>query len=275
MNINKNIFDGIKSFLGVTAVVTAFVVPAFAASDGCDNEKNDRIVAELALCSTHVYNIGGVSNPTNESDKQLMRDVVALKTTVMTQQMKKQYDYLDATIRRFKTQLEKAVLTTKLQAAGAGSSNDGSSSGRRGMGNISGDQNNYLAGTQNCNNMSTTAEVYTCLRSNYNLIYNMSNGGTNISTELRKQLANDAKVAATNADNNWSLNLNVKVDNQPIDCQEAKKINSRAIFQGCLNALNIAIRKATGSLAQPQQQPQQQQPQQQQPQPQQQPQQQQ
>lgn len=250
----KNIFDGIKSFLGVTAVVTAFVMPAFAASDGCDKENNDRIVAELALCSTHVYNIGDVSNPTNESDKQLMRDVVALKSTVMTQQMKKQYDYLDATIRRFKTQLEKAVLTTKLQAAGADSSNGGSSSGGRGMGNINGDQNNYLAGTQNCNNMSTTAEVFTCLRSNYNLIYNMSNGGANINAELRKQLANDAKVAVQNADKNWETDLTAKVDNQTIDCREAQKINSRAIFQECLNSLNIAIRKATSNLASKQQQ---------------------
>lgn len=252
MNINKNIFDGIKSFLGVTAVVTAFVVPAFAASDGCDDEKNDRIVAELALCSTHVYNIGDVSNPTNESDKQLMRDVVALKTTVMTQQMKKQYDYLDATIRRFNTQLEKAVLTTKLQAAGAGSSNDGSSSGRRGMGNISGDQNNYLAGTQNCNNMSTTAEVYTCLRSNYNLIYNMSNGGANINAELRKQLANDAKVVNDNADGpklDKKVLTEVEVDNKKVDCTNAQSINSRTRFQECLNKLNIQIRTATGNLA--------------------------
>lgn len=256
----KNIFDGIKSFLGVTAVVTAFVMPAFAASDGCDKEDNDRIVAELALCSTHVYNIGDVSNPTNESDKQLMRDVVALKSTVMTQQMKKQYDYLDATIRRFKTQLEKAVLTTKLQAAGADSSDGGSSSGGRGMGNINGDQNNYLAGTQNCNNMSTTAEVFTCLRSNYNLIYNMSNGGANINAELRKQLANDAKVVNDNArggglteksDENVMI---ITSGGKQVDCTNAQSINSRTIFQECLNKLNIQIRTATSNLASKQQQ---------------------
>jgi len=264
MQTDKNSFDRIKNFLCVTTVIAAFVVPAFAASDGCDDEKNDRIVAELALCSTHVYNIGDVSNPTNESDKQLMRDVVALKTTVMTQQMKKQYDYLDATLRRFNTQLEKAVLTTKLQAAGAGSSNDGSSSGRRGMGNISGDQNNYLAGTQNCNNMSTTAEVYTCLRSNYNLIYNMSNGGANINAELRKQLANDAKVVCDNA-----IGAGIDAEktglgcpkedatgttNKTSGCINAQSINSRTIFQECLNKLNISIRSATSNLASKQQQ---------------------
>ncbi len=262
METNKNSFDRIKNFLCVTTVIAAFVVPAFAASDGCDDEKNDRIVAELALCSTHVYNIGDVSNPTNESDKQLMRDVVALKTTVMTQQMKKQYDYLDATLRRFKTQLEKAVLTTKLQAAGADSSNSGTSSSVRGMGNISGDKNNYLAGTQNCNNMSTTSEVFTCLRSNYNLIYNMSNGGTNISAELRKQLANDVQVVVDNAAgatiNKGDLQQ-VKIDGKTVDCTQVKQINNRTIFQQCLNKLNISIRNATSNLTSKQQQPQKQQ----------------
>ena len=95
--------------------------PVRAAGDGCEDEKNDRITPELALCSVHAYNIGSSSNPTG-ADKQLMKEIIALKTTVITQQMNKQYEYMEAMIRRFKTQLEKAVLTTKLQAAKIASS---------------------------------------------------------------------------------------------------------------------------------------------------------
>lgn len=86
--------------------------------DGCDNDANDRIAPELALCSAHAYNIGLSENPSG-ADKQLMKEIIALKTTVIAQQMNKQYEYMDSMIRRFKTQLEKAVLTTKMQAAGA------------------------------------------------------------------------------------------------------------------------------------------------------------
>ncbi len=102
---------------------TTAATPASTTGNGCEDEDNDRIIAELALCSTHAYNIGLDQNPENTSDKQLIKDAVALKTTIMTQQMNKQYEYLESMMRRFKTQLEKAVLTTKLQKAGASSGN--------------------------------------------------------------------------------------------------------------------------------------------------------
>ena len=227
----------------------------------------DYILPEYAMCTTHVYNIGKTENSSVAADKQEMKDVIALKTTIMTQQMKAQYDYLDATMRRLKTQLEKAILTTKLQAAGAGTTSDG---GTYTSGNT-GDKNIYLAGTQNCNNMNTTAEVFTCLRSNYNLIYNMSNGGTNITTELRKQLANDVGVVVSNASgaelktnnstddqsskNNVSSGLpNVMVDNKTVDCSEVRQIQGRNAFQKCLAQLNIEIRNATSKLNARQQQ---------------------
>lgn len=221
----------------------------------------DYILPEYAMCTTHVYNIGKTENSSVAADKQEMKDVIALKTTIMTQQMKAQYDYLDATMRRLKTQLEKAILTTKLQAAGAGTTSDGGTST---SGNT-GDKNIYLAGTQNCNNMNTTAEVFTCLRSNYNLIYNMSNGGTNITTELRKQLANDVGVVVSNASgaelttnnsanaqsskNDVSSGLpNVMVDNKTVDCSVVRQIQGRNAFQKCLAQLNIEIRNATSKL---------------------------
>ena len=104
-------------------------MPAYA-DNGCENDDNDAIVAELALCSTHAYNIGATENPTG-ADKELMRDVIAMKTTLITQQMYRQYEQMESMLRRLKTQLEKAVLTTGLEAKGAspsGSSLPGGSS---------------------------------------------------------------------------------------------------------------------------------------------------
>lgn len=228
----------------------------------------DYILPQYAMCTTHVYNIGKTENPSVAADKQEMKDVIALKTTIMTQQMKAQYDYLDATMRRLKTQLEKAILTTKLQAAGAATTSGGAASGAYGD---TGDKNIYLAMAQNCNNMNTTAEVFTCLRSNFKLIYKMSNGGTNITTELRKQLANDVGVVVSNASgaelttnnstndqsskNDVSPGLpNVMVDNKTVDCSEVRQIQGRNAFQKCLAQLNIEIRNATSKLNAHQQQ---------------------
>lgn len=221
----------------------------------------DYILPQYAMCTTHVYNIGKTENPSVAADKQEMKDVIALKTTIMTQQMKAQYDYLDATMRRLKTQLEKAILTTKLQAAGAGTTSDG---GTYTSGNT-GDKNIYLAGTNNCGNMDTTTGVFTCLRRNYDTIYNSSNGGTNITTELRKQLANDISVVVSNSSISTGLTKNtnsspgsglpyVKVDDQIANCSVVKEVQGRKVFQECLSRLNIQIRLASDNLNARQQQ---------------------
>lgn len=215
----------------------------------------DYILPQYAMCTTHVYNIGKTENSSVAADKQEMKDVIALKTTIMTQQMKAQYDYLDATMRRLKTQLEKAILTTKLQAAGAGTTSDG---GTYTSGNT-GDKNIYLAGTNNCGNMDTTTGVFTCLRRNYDTIYNSSNGGTNITTELRKQLANDISVVVSNSSISTGLTANtkstpesglpyVKVDDQIANCSVVKEVQGRKVFQECLSRLNIQIRLASDNL---------------------------
>lgn len=221
----------------------------------------DYILPQYAMCTTHVYNIGKTENSSVAADKQEMKDVIALKTTIMTQQMKAQYDYLDATMRRLKTQLEKAILTTKLQAAGAGTTSDGGTST---SGNT-GDKNIYLAGTNNCGNMDTTTGVFTCLRRNYDTIYNSSNGGINITTELRKQLANDISVVVSNSSISTGLTANtkstpesglpyVKVDDQIANCSVVKEVQGRKVFQECLSRLNIQIRLASDNLNARQQQ---------------------
>ena len=95
-----------------------------------------------ALCSVHSHNIGfsdeqtgAPANPTDAEQIAEMNEVIALKATVIAQQMKQQYDFLNATIKRFKTQLEKAVLTSKMEiltgtsASGSSGSAGSSSSG--------------------------------------------------------------------------------------------------------------------------------------------------
>lgn len=242
----------------IAAVVAAVLMPlgAFAATgNGCEEDSNnDYINPELALCSTHVYNIGGITNPDNEAQRQVMRDVVALKTTIMTQQMYKQYEYLESMIKRFKTQLEKAVLTTKLQAVGADtteSSSGGSLSFK------SSDSNIKLAGAQNC--VSTTYQnAYSCLTSNIQLVLNAVNGGNNIG-EARRQLEADLGVAVTwgivcegkNAKGSYYGRPNSK-DNS---CGEASlskcndsKSNARKWVTECAQQLNAVISTAAYEL---------------------------
>ncbi len=224
------------------------VMPAFSAvSNGCDKEDNIYIAPELALCSTHVYNIGKTENPSNDTERAAMREVVALKTTLMTQQMKQQYDYLDATIRRFKTQLEKAILTTSLQAAGASNENSGNGGGRLAGNNGYNDPNVFLAGTQNCNNKATTAELFSCLQQNYNVIANMSNNGQSSTNELKRQLAYDCKLA----DSNYYTTNGSGIDKK---CIDHKTISKNADFKDCLTDLISAIRKQSDHMANAQRQ---------------------
>ena len=167
-------------------VALVLCVPVYA-DNGCENDDNDAIVAELALCSTHAYNIGKTENPTG-ADKELMRDVIAMKTTLITQQMYRQYEQMESMLRRLKTQLEKAVLTTGLEAKGAsssGSSSSGSSSFK------SDDRNIHMAGVKNCLNYYQDSEILKCYEDNLNMIVNMSGNGDNVSSELKKQLVQD------------------------------------------------------------------------------------
>ena len=141
----------------VIGAIPLFCVPnmAFSASDnGCGVSSNSYINPEIALCSTHVYNIRQTKNPSDATSKQAMRDVIALKTTLMTQQLEQQYDFLEATVSRLKTQLQKAVLTTNLEAAGASSSSS--------SGGIAGIAENGVSGAENCRS-GTTIDVMASL----------------------------------------------------------------------------------------------------------------
>ena len=122
-----------------------------------------------AICDTHQYNANVPAGQKLNSDKIAeMKEIIGLKTTVISQQMYKQYEYLNATLRRLKTQLEKATLTATLEAAGA-KSEDGSSSG--GLLGSSSSKNSQYA---DCFGKDIQSTLY-CLRQNYAALSNQIN----------------------------------------------------------------------------------------------------
>ena len=231
----------------VCALMLISVVPAMAAVDnGCSKEENDRINPALALCTTHAYNIKETQNPSGVN-KQVMRDVVAMKTTVMTQQMNKQYEYLEAMIRRFKTQLEKAVLTTGLEAKGASTS---SASGSAGSSYQSSDRNMHMAGVENCNEKISPLDVLTCLNKNMNTISNATqNVSTDISSNVRKQFVQDYNLLVGIRAGDvkcWEQTGNEKNDMCATDAGVRKKKD----FQKCFDQMRSCLRNKSYELEQ-------------------------
>ena len=137
----------------------------------------------LALCSVHAYNVGDAQNPTDTARASEIEDVIGMKTTVMVQQLKQQYDELNAVIKRFKTQLEKAVLTSKIEViTGTTSSSTNSSS--------TSNSTNGLANANDCSFVDYD-KVFDCLMGNLQKIQQAAS--TDIGN-ARKQLAKDWNV---------------------------------------------------------------------------------
>lgn len=233
-----------KIFVGLLVALVC-VAPAVA-DNGCENDDNDAIVAELALCSTHAYNIGLTSNPTG-ADKELMRDVIAMKTTLITQQMYRQYEQMESMLRRLKTQLEKAVLTTGLQAKGASSS--GSSSSKYGSAYKSNDRNVHLYAAKNCNEELLPADVMKCLNTNMTTISNATGNADDVSLEAAKQLANDFKLLKNTAPANAECNYSTEEDSKNAECLDPKEIRKKKNFQTCFDNMRSCLRTKTYELS--------------------------
>ena len=209
------------SVVAVLAPMSVFAASGTGCEEGLDNEY---ISPELALCTTHVYNIGGDKNPDNDAQREIMKDVVALKTTVMTQQMYKQYEYLESMMKRFKTQLEKAVLTTKLEAAGAGTNNSSSDNSSF----KSSDRTVVLESAKNCNNETTKLDVYECLQGNITTVLNAVDD--NKISDAKRQLESDIKVAT-----GWGIN-------KPSECNS---LSGSTRLRDCAYALRRVVVTAT------------------------------
>jgi hypothetical protein len=228
----KDIFVGLL-------VALVLCVPAVA-DNGCENDDNDAIVAELALCSTHAYNIGKTENPTG-ADKELMRDVIAMKTTLITQQMYRQYEQMDSMLRRLKTQLEKAVLTTGLEAKGASSSSSSSSGGSSFK---SDDRNIHMAGVKNCLNYYQDSEILKCYEDNLNMIVNMSGNGDSVSSELKKQLVQDfCKLSSQRINSSYNCTDDKKNFEEYCSGSDAKKPQTldKRNFQAMIDAMRSCL----------------------------------
>lgn len=170
----------------------------------------------FGLCSTHAHNAGFLStetglptNPTAGEDTAYMNEVIALKSTVIAQQLKEQYDQLNAVVKRFKTQLEKAVLTSKIEVLTGNAASGNSGGGASGSYN-----NNGLANAEDCYAVEE-ANVYDCFSRN---LAKISQAVDNDLTGARKQLNNDInimtaydiKAEAGNCDNGLSSKNNIK-----------------------------------------------------------------
>lgn len=180
------IFD-IKKLFRVVAVVAICMLSFGAHAGYYDDDDYDEcpyFTPAYALCTTHAYNAAMGTNPTDSSQIAKMNEIIALKATVIAQQMKQQYDVLNAMVKRFKTQLEKAVLKSKIEVMTGGSSSSSSSGG-------SSSNNGGLATAEDCDTVGQR-NLYDCLTRNLNKINQAVEKDL---SNARKQLVIDYNIA--------------------------------------------------------------------------------
>lgn len=236
----RNIFA--KIFVTGVMLGCVLVMPVWAAaSNGCDIY--DEINPEVALCTVHAYNIRSEVNP-DYSRRSEMQEVIALKTTIIAQQMYKQYEYLEAMIRRLKTQLEKATLTASLQAAGAKSSSDGTESDVNWKDK---DRDIFMDdGITNCKKIINMGSMLTCYQGNIDQIDSQSNNGNNPTTEMKKQLAHEIEGMKENLSyrqyNSDGSTTPVKCTDKDIDKGCENNSMSGEKFRTCIKKAYVCLR---------------------------------
>ena len=204
---------------------------------GCGNDQNVYIAPELALCSTHVYNIGESTNPTTESKRDEMRKAIVLKTTFITQQMNKQYEYLEAMMRRFKTQLEKATLKSRLDVASesaAGGSGSGASSN---SGN--GADTGWKSEVKNCNaTASSDQDLLNCFSSNLS-VFRSEFSANGPSTALKNEMkSNYESLKGLSFVSSGSLATGACKEGE---CSNNMRMN-KSDFEACLTSMTECLR---------------------------------
>lgn len=212
--------------------------PLFAAADdNCANGDYDYINQIYALCSTHAYNIGLDKNPT-AAQRDAMNTVIALKTTVITQQLYKQYEQMESMLNRFKTQLEKAVYKTDFEiAAGGGGSDDDS-----------GDDGESTAvvklDLQNCSRASSDSDAVDCYRDNLAEIDAAYNENKNKSTRAMRNALEEQMERM------FKLKIGNKTCEKPNDndCKDYMNIGNNKKFEACLNEAYNCVRTLSGLL---------------------------
>ena len=202
----------------------------------------------FAICDTHPFNSGnGVNFLQDESNTTTtdktdargdMNRIIGMKITVVSQQMYKQYEYLNATLRRLKTQLQKAVLTSNLEAAGA-KSESGSSSGGLIGGKSDSDKTIYLPGANNCSNFMDFESAYNCLQTNVSVIK------TNVSTNIKKACQQlqatlvSAKAVLTTTPANCDDFKDTTAESK--SCAVGTGNSAKTKIEACANGINFAV----------------------------------
>ena len=134
----------------------------------------------FALCSTHSHNIGYTvdglpANPDKSEEVSQMNHIIALKTTLMAQQLKEQYDTLSVIIKRFKTQLEKAVLVSKIEVATGNAASGNSGGGSSGSGSGT---NKGLASASDCSSLGDYDKIFDCVIGNLQKVKQVATSDT-------------------------------------------------------------------------------------------------
>lgn len=149
-----------------------------------DCEENEDDVAYVkpvyALCNVHAYNTGKTENPDKTDEQEEIKRIVGLKSTVVSQQMYKQYTMVESMIKRLKIMLEKATLKASLQVA-SGTSDEGDEVETSGDVEFS-----------ECSAMDSEAAL-NCVRGNYSKMKPFIDKG-NIKQSIVKQIVADCKV---------------------------------------------------------------------------------
>ena len=161
-------------------------------NETCANDCNNDfayVSPIYALCNVHRYNLADddITNPTDAETKEKVRQNVALKTTVIAQQMYKQYVMVESMIKRLKIQLEKAVLNANLQVAGGTSSKSS--------------DDTVKVEFESCGSKADDTTVLNCLRGNL-AKYEPFKEKRKMNNTLRRAMANDAKTLQLWADDN-------------------------------------------------------------------------
>ena len=209
-------------------------------NEACDGSKG-YVSPKYAMCSVHVYNTDKTNNDSLSStdDKDNMRELIGLKSTVMTQQLFKQYNNTERLIKRLKTQLERALLTNELQAAKAASDRAIEESESK---SASTDERNgiFIDGAENCSYVYKLDEKLDCIERNYSIIRSESNNGKKMTTPLKKQ------VGRLYSDmENWMKTINQSLcDTKGFDRCESSKITTTKLYEDCITNFSTYLSNA-------------------------------
>ena len=190
----------------------------------CANDCNNDFAyvdPTYALCNVHRYNLdegNSTANFTDADTKEKVRQNVALKTTVIAQQMYKQYVMVESMIKRLKIQLEKAVLNANLQVAGGTSSKSSDDSVKVEFSDCAG---------------KSAENALNCVQSNYTKLKPFVDKGNSKRT-VREQLYSDFRVLKAHLDTWPSVDeTKCKVEN----------VKDKKTMKDCLDLIEEGITK--------------------------------